>query len=309
MNLFIGSLAIGFILALLALGVYISFRIFSFPDMTADGSIVLGAAVAATFILNGMPPVPATLLATAAGGLAGLVTGLLHTRFKINGLLAGILTMTALYSVNLRVMGRSNLALLNARTISTHASEIATRLFGKNDIHLFGWNVNTHDLVMLALMAFVVAGAGAILCAFFKTRLGVAMRATGDNAQMLRALGGDSNWMLIIGLVVSNALIALSGALLAQYQGFADVQMGIGMLVWGLASVIIGSALVRSSFVGPAVTGVIIGSLLFRLLVAIALRWGLNPNDLKLVTALFVFITLVAPILVEKTGRIRVKGI
>lgn len=308
MNLLIGSLTIGFILSLLALGVYISFRIFSFADLTADGSFVFGAAVTARLLAAGMQPASATLIGALAGGAAGLATGVMATRFKVNGLLAGILTMTALYSVNLHVMGRSNLPLLNLRTLSGQAETLAARMFGAKDIPLFGWSVNTHDLVMLSLTAAIAAAAGLVLFFFFRTRLGVAMRAAGDNAQMVRSLGGDTDRMLVLGLALSNGLIAFSGALLAQYQGFADVQMGIGMLVWGLAGVIIGGALVRTNSMGFAIAGAVMGSLLFRLLVAVALRWGLNPNDLKLVTALFVLATLVMPGALERFGRRRKGG-
>lgn len=309
MSLLIGSLTIGFILALLGLGVYISFWIFSFPDMTADGSIVLGAAVAARLMVAGLDPLTATLIGMFAGALAGVITGVIHTVFKINNLLAGILTMTALYSVNLHVMGRSNLPLLNVRTLAKDAHALAERLFGAADVNLLGWNVNPLDITQLLLAAAVVALVALALYLFFRTQLGVAMRATGDNDQMVRALGGNTNALKILGLALSNALIALSGALLAQYQGFADVQMGIGMLVWGLASVIIGMALVRTNRLGFALVGAIMGSILFRLLVAIALRWGLNPNDLKLVTALFVLLTLVLPHLLGRLAAVRRKEV
>ncbi len=300
MNLLIGSLSIGFILALLALGVYISFRIFAFPDLTVDGSFVLGAAVAARLILSGMPPLPATLLGALAGAVAGLATGVMNTRFKINGLLAGILAMTALYSVNLRIMGRSNLPLLNLHTFANQAGALALKLFGAKETSFLGWSVYTRDIVMLVMTAAFAVVAGIALFLFFRTRLGVAMRAAGGNALMMRALGANTDTMLVLGLAASNFLIALSGALLAQYQGFADVQMGVGMLVWGLAGVIMGGAIMRTQSPGCAIIGAIMGSVIFRLLVAVALRMGLNPNDLKLVTALFVLATLVLPSLMTR---------
>jgi putative ABC transport system permease protein len=296
MTLLIGAMTIGFILSLLALGVLISFRIFAFPDITAEGSITLGAAVAATALVGGVNPVAATVLAVVAGMLAGMATGILHTKFKINGLLSGILVMTALYSINLHIMGRSNIPLLSTVTFTTWAEEMGTSLLqGAESFNVMGWEVGPRDASVFLLSIVAAAIVGLILYVFFRTDLGTAMRATGDNSQMIRALGVSDGSMITLGLSVSNGLIALAGALLAQYQGFADVQMGIGMLVWGLASVIIGEALVGVRQLGYLITGAIMGSVLFRLLVAIALRWGLDPNDLKLITAVFVFIALILP--------------
>jgi putative ABC transport system permease protein len=296
MTLLIGSWTIGLILALLALGVFISFRIFAFPDITADGSLTLGAAVAGALIINGYSPWGATAAAALAGALAGGVTGVLHTRFQINGLLAGILVSTALYSVNLHVMGRSNIPLLDARTISSELVDAAARVWGTSEaVRILGWQVRFRDAINLgAILALVVAIAG-LLRIFLGTSLGTAMRATGDNPRMIRALGVDVGRMITFGLMMSNGLVALSGAILAQYQGFADVQMGIGMIVSGLASVILGQALVGSAGLGLAIAGAAMGSLLFRLMVALALRAGLDPNDLKLITAAFVFAALVLP--------------
>ena len=304
MSLLIGSFTIGLILSLLALGVYISFRIFDFPDITADGSITLGAAVSAVMIIHGHDPLVATLAGAFFGGVAGCVTGILHTRFKIHSLLSGILVMTALYSVNLHVMGRSNIPLLSETTLATWAERAGTALAGgKTTMNWLGWEVSTRDAsVLLSCLVFIVL-AGGVLYAFFRTNLGTSMRATGDNPQMIRALGVNTGTMIVVGLALSNGLIALSGALLAQYQGFADVQMGIGMVVWGLASVIIGEALVRSRSLGLTIAGAVFGSVLFRLLVAIALRWGLNPNDLKLVTATFVLIALILPKLLDRARK------
>ena len=302
MTLLLGATTIGLILALLALGVYLSFRIFNFPDITADGSITFGASVTATLLVHHWSPWLATLAGFAAGTAAGATTGLLHTKFKINGLLSGILVMTALYSVNLHVMGKSNVPLLNERTLASQAESLGDRLLHTTggDLDVFGWAVGVRDAAMLVAMLGLVSLVGLVLYLFFRTNLGTAMRATGDNPQMIRALGVSVDFILILGLALSNGLIALAGALLAQYQGFADVQMGIGMVVWGLASVIIGEALVGSHRIGLLITGAVMGSVIFRLLVAIALRWGLNPNDLKLITAAFVFVALVAPALLRK---------
>ncbi len=301
MLLLIGALTIGLILSLLALGVLISYRIFDFADITTDGSITLGAAIAATLIAGGMHPVAATGLAFAAGSLAGVTTALVNTRCKVNRLLSGILVMTALYSVNLHVMGKANVPLLSSRTIATMAEHVGRGLLGGADLlNLAGWVVSVRDLSMLVFAFVTAAAVGTLVYFFFRTNLGTAMQASGDNPQMTRALGVNVDNMLVLGLALSNGLIALGGALLAQYQGFADVQMGIGMVVWGLASVIIGEALVTVRQLGLVICGAIMGSVLFRLLVAIALRGGLNPNDLKLITAAFVLAALVFPSLVAR---------
>lgn len=296
MSLLIGSLIIGLILALLALGIFISFRVFNFPDITAEGSFTFGAATAAALIVAGVNPLLASVAAFFAGTLAGAVTGFIHTRFKINPLLAGILVMTALYSVNLHVMGRSNIPMLNEVTVFTWIENFAAKMSGLNGrTNLFGWDVASRDLWLLLFCFIGIALFCLLLYWFFKTNIGTAMRATGDNDQMIRALGVNTKAMIIAGVAISNGFIALSGAMLAQYQGFADVQMGIGMMVWGLASVIIGEAIINDNSLGMVIFGAVIGSVLFRLLVAIALRWGLNPNDLKIITAVFVFIALILP--------------
>jgi putative ABC transport system permease protein len=302
MTVLVGALTIGLILALLALGVFISFRVFAFPDITADGSITLGACVTATLIVQRhMEPALATVAGFLCGLLAGAATGILHTRFKIQGLLAGILVMTALYSVNLHILGRSNMAFQEQTTLATYGERLGESLLGgRTTVNLLGWSVPARDLSMLVLALTVTSLVGAALYLFFRTNLGTAMRATGDNPQMIRSLGVNTGNMMVAGLALSNGLIALSGSLFAQYQGFADVQMGIGMVVWGLASVIIGEALVGSGHLGLTVVGVVMGSILFRQMVAIALRAGLNPTDLKLITSLFVFVALVLPMLLSQ---------
>jgi putative ABC transport system permease protein len=292
MVLLIGSFTLGLVLALLAIGVFISFRVIAFRDLTVDGSITLGGAVAARLLLEGTDPIVALGGAFLAGMAAGALTGILHTQFNINGLLAGILVMTALYSVNLHVMGKSNLPLLSKKTVFSVARLAVSE---ESRGHFFGWEVPLQEVMMLALMLAIIVVIGAVVYAFFRTNLGLAMRATGDNPQMIRALGVNVGLMTTLGLALANGLVALSGAFFIQYQGFADVQMGIGMVVWGFASVIIGETLVGSRQLGLLITGAVMGSVLFRLLVAIALRWGLDPNDLKLVTAAFVLAALVAP--------------
>ena len=303
MTLLIGALSLGLILSFLAFGVLISFRIFRFPDITAEGSVPLGAAIAAVLLVRGMEPFLATAAGFCGGLLAGTITGLLHTKFKIHGLLSGILVMTALYSVNLHIMGRSNVPLLSEVTLASYAERSGAAILGPSSLSLLGWEVSIRDASVFVSILLAVLVAGLILYLFFRTHLGTAMRATGDNDQMIRALGVNVDHMIVLGLALSNGLIAVAGALLAQYQGFADVQMGIGMMVLGLASVIIGEALVGSESLGLSIAGAVMGSVLFRLLVAIALRWGLDPNDLKLITAVFVFLALVAPNFLSRLGK------
>jgi putative ABC transport system permease protein len=304
MTLLLGSLTIGLILSLLALGVFVSFRVFRFPDITTDGSLTLGAAITGALLVDGVAAPLATAAGAVGGLLAGATTGVLHARFRIHGLLAGILVMTALYSINLRIMGKSNLPLLENETLVRHAEGLGLRLAGASHVEIVGWTVGSGEIAVLAAALVCSALVATLLYAFLRTKLGTAMRATGDNEKMIRALGVDVGRMQIAGLALANGLIALSGALLAQYQGFADVQMGIGMVVLGLASVIIGEALVGTPRgIGLSITGALLGSVLFRLLVAIALRAGLDPNDLKLVTAVFVFAALVAPTLAPLRRR------
>lgn len=305
MTLLLGALTIGLILSLLAMGIYVSFRVFDIADITVDGSITLGAALCAVLLVRGANPVVAMLASFAGGCAAGTVTGILQARFKINPLLSGVLVMTALYSINLHIMGRSNIPLLSANSVTTVAERWALAWTGGGDVDLLGWMVAGKDVAVLVMMCGIVMAVGLALYWFLRTEVGTAMRAAGDNPQMIRALGVNVGTYRIMGLALSNGLVAWSGALLAQYQGFADAQMGIGMIVWGLASVIIGESLTGSRSLGVAIYGAAAGSVLFRLLVAMALRWGLNPNDLKIVTALFVFAALVLPGFVGTRRRAR----
>lgn len=308
MSLLIGALIIGLILSLLALGVYISFRIFDFPDITTDGSFTTGAAVTAILLAKGTSPFIATGLGFICGMVAGVLTGVLYTKFNINKLLAGILVMTALYSVNLHIMGKSNIPLINTTSLVTYVESAGAKIWGAGAaVDILGWDVSTSDLSVLLSMLIISILIGFVLYMFFKTNLGTAMRATGDNSQMITALGVNVENMTILGIALANGLIALAGSLLSQFQGFADVQMGIGMIIWGLASIIIGQALVGTQTLGYTIAGGIIGSVLFRLLVAIALRVGVNPNDLKLITAVFVFIALVLPNIISKLNKTNAK--
>lgn len=296
MSLVIGAFTMGLILSLLSLGMFISFRMIRFTDITVDGSITLGASITAVLIVEGYSPWLAVLVSTLGGALAGSITGILYTRFKIQEILSGILMMTALYSINLRIMGRSNIPLLDVTTISTSMEELLGKISANaTRIDILGWQVPPGDLAVFVTSGVIAILAAVILCGFLFTHIGTALRAAGSNPQMVRAQGVNNKTTIVFSLAMANALVASAGSLLAQYQGFADVQMGIGMMVWGLASIIIGEALVGRTSLGLTITGVILGTILFRLLIAIALRWGLNPNDLKLVTAVFVFAALVAP--------------
>lgn len=297
MSIVISAFTLGLILSLLALGIYISFRIFAFPDVTVDSSVTLGACVVAKLLQNRVNPLLSIGLCFLAGLLAGTLTGILHNRFKINNLLSGILVMTGLYSINLHILGKSNISLTGIPSLSTWSEEIAKRLVGgKSDWSLMGWQVPTQEMGMFLLSLLFVIVTGGALYLFLKTGLGTAMRATGDNPQMIRALGVNVERMTLIGLALANGLVAVAGALLAQYQGFTDVSMGIGMIVLGLASVIVGEALVGTRQLGLTLVGIVLGSILFRLLVAIALQVPhVEASDLKLITALFVFAALVLP--------------
>lgn len=271
------GLAYGFV----ALGVYITFRVLSFPDLTVDGSFPMGGAVAATLIVAGVNPWLATLIAFISGMCAGLVTSLLNTKLRLNALLAGILMMVALYSINLAIMGRSNVSVLREPTVL------------KQTAQLFGTVPNT-SLTILFMVVFTIIILG-ILNWFLRTEIGLALRATGDNEQMVRGLGVNTDMTTILGVSLSNGLVALAGGLIAQKQGFADVGMGIGMIVMGLASVIIGERLFRPRGVTAILFAVIGGSFVYRLFLSIALRLGLPPSNLKLVTALLVIIALAIP--------------
>ncbi|HJR49619.1 MAG TPA: hypothetical protein VJ794_00850, partial [Gemmatimonadales bacterium] len=244
MNLLIGAVTIGLILAPLALGLFVSYRVYHTLDLTADGSFGLGAAAVAALLVQNTPPIAATLVATMAGAGAGVVTGLLHTRLLVSALLAGVLTTTALYSVNLFLMRGGNVSLTSAETVMIAAERIGRRLLGiPESVTLFGTSVSGSRVAELVLMA-VLAGALAMaLALFLRTDLGMAMRASGNNPQMARSVGIDVNRMVMVGLALSNGLVALAGALFAQYEGFANIQMGIGAVVTGIATLLVGETL------------------------------------------------------------------
>lgn len=281
---FFGALESGLIYALMALGVLISFRILDFPDLTADGSFPLGGAVAALAIVSGINPWMACILGMLAGAAAGTVTALLNVKLGILHLLSGILVMTALYSVNLRIMGAPNLSLLGEPTV------FASFIQGSNGVWV---------RVLVALGVVVIAKL--FLDWFFSTQTGLAMRATGSNTKMAQAQGINTSWMIVLGIAISNGLIALSGALFVQTQGGADVSIGIGTIVIGLAAVIIGETVLTAKRTFWITLSVIIGAVLYKLFIQIALSSqtlrsiGFGPQDLNLVTALLVVIVLMLP--------------
>jgi len=279
---FLGAIELGLVFGLVALGVFLSFRVLNFPDLTVDGSFPLGAAVAATLIVHGVDPFAATAVAIAAGALAGLVTAFLNLRFGILHLLASILTMIALYSINLRIMGRPNVALLGTATILTPFQGL-----GLSNLYL---------KPLLAGIVLVITGG--LLTRFLLSATGLSMRATGSNPRMARAQGIDTQATTYVGMAISNGLVALAGAIFAQMNGFADVTIGTGTIVVGLAAVIVGEAIFGARSLPVWIIGCIAGSVIYRLAVALALNasfLGLNASDLNLVTAVLVAVALILP--------------
>lgn len=283
----------GFVFGIMALGVYVTFQVLNFPDLTVDGSFPLGAAITAKIIFAGGDPFVAIIWAIIGGMLAGGLTAFFHTRLKFTNLLSGILTMTLLYSVNLRIMGKSNIPLLGKFTILNVINDWFP-----------GRTLNQLTPILFLLVVLLVKF---LLDYFLATEIGMAIRATGDNEQMIRSLGVDTRITKIMGLCLSNGLVALSGSLFAQYSGFADVGMGIGTIVAGLASVIIGRSIVRNmGGIGWMTISVIVGSVIYRTTVMIALRYGyrfgFQPGDLKLISVILVVIALTFPLF---RGRIK----
>ena len=276
MNLiqFTGAIELGLVYGLIALGVYLSFRVIDFPDLTVDGSFPMGAAIASAGIVAGWHPALATLIAILGGAAAGCVTAYLHVRWGIMELLAGILTMTGLYSINLRIMGRPNIALLNQSTL---------------------FDLVDKDLIILGIVGMAVAGC---LIYFFKTEIGLAARATGNNKQVSLAQGVSVKWMIVMMLALSNGIVALGGALFAQSEGFADITIGPGTIIVGLASVIIGEAIFRTRRIHWLIIGCITGSIIYRIAIALALKiedLGLNASDMRLITAVLITVTMIIP--------------
>ncbi|MEG0614588.1 MAG: ABC transporter permease [Oscillospiraceae bacterium] len=277
------ALELGMIFAIMSLGIYISFRILNIPDLTIDGSFTLGVAVSAVFAVNGHPII-GIVLAIVAGGLAGMVTGFLQTKLKIQPILAGILTMTALYSINLRIMDKKpNIP-----------------LFGKKDIFTIFGGILPENLVYLVVLAVIVLVTVLALYIFLKTQLGLSLRATGDNEFMVRASSINSDSMKILGLALANGLVALAGAIIAQYQNFADVNGGIGMMVNGLASIIIGETIFGKKSLVRSLIAAVAGAIIYRFVLTIALRIGVEAIDLKLLSAVIVTIAISLPLIKSK---------
>ena len=285
LDLVLSTVSQGLLWAIMALGVFLTFRVLDIADLSVEGTFPLGAAVAATLIDAGHSVWFAMLIALIAGCIGGTVTALLTTKLKIPALLSGILTMIGLYSVNLMIMGKANVPLLRAETVFT----LTENLFGVSSV------VAT---LIVGLVATVIVGA--IMYWFFGTVLGTAIRATGCNPQMARAQGINTNVMVILGLLISNGLVELSGALVAQSNGFADVGMGTGTIVIGLASVIIGEVLFGTRSFKNWLISVVLGSVVYRAVIAIVLELGMPPNDLKLFTAVLVAIALSLPLIKNK---------
>lgn len=283
-----GAFEIGMIYALVAMGVFISFRILDFPDLTADGSFPLGGAVAAAMIVSGYNPWLATLAACLSGGLAGLITGYLNVKLNILQLLASILTMTALYSINLRIMDGPNVPLLGEASIFSAISKLAP---------IAPETVQTILVVVIAMVVML------LLNYFFSTHTGLAMRATGANPRMAKAQGIATGSMVLLGMAISNALIALGGALFVQTQGGADISIGVGTIVIGLAAVIIGETIIPGRSIWVSTLSAIIGALIYRLFIAVALESdfiGLDSQDMNLVTAILIGFALVLPMIKRK---------
>ena len=289
----ISAISQGLLWAILAIGIHITYRILDISDLTSEGSFTLGAAVCASAIVNNIPPIIAVFMAIIAGSLAGMITGLLHTKLQIPSLLAGILSMTGLYSINLRIMGKANIPLNMSDTLLTNIKDLLN--LGK-------------DRDAAIILGIVVCIIVIILLVWsFNTEFGYAIVATGNNDKMIRANGINSDITKIAGLMLANALIALSGALVCQYNGYADVQQGIGAIVIGLASVIIGEVIFRNRNLIMSLSGIVIGSIIYRLIVAIVINSNyVSANDMKLFTAIIVAIALyVANVDLKKKRRVK----
>lgn len=287
MQVLISTLSQGLIWTILTLGVFITFRILNFADMTAEGSLTFGGSLCAALMLRGVNPFLSLIIAGLVGSLAGLITGILHTKFKIQAILSGILTMIALYSVNIRIMGKANLSLLGKSTIFSALNNIFPMF--KSDF-----------VLKTFIIGFVICIISVVsLNLFFKTQLGLAVRATGDNEQMMRALGGNTDFKKILALMISSFFCGLAGALIAQSQGYSDVNMGTGSIVIALASIVIGEAFLSfiklKNKILNSLICMVLGSIVYRIIIFIVLNLGMNPSDLKLFTACITAILLGLP--------------
>lgn len=276
-----GAISQGLLWSIMAIGIYITYRILDISDLTSEGSFALGAATLASLTVSGAHPLLALLLSAIAGGIAGLITGLMHIKLKIPTLLAGILSMTGIYSINLRIMGKANVSLNNQETILSTVADFLGLAKERDAALIVGLFFSIIVILLLYLL--------------LNTELGYAIRATGTNENMIRASGVNTNFTKVLGLMIGNALIALSGGLVCQYNGYADVAMGIGAIVIGLASVIIGEVFFGKNKIFLSLLGVIIGSIIYRIIVALVLRAGFPANDMRLFTAILVPIAISLP--------------
>lgn len=280
MNLIISSISEGLLWGVMAIGIFISFRILDRADLTIEGSFPLGAAIASLLITNGTNPILATLIALIGGSLGGLATGIFMTYLRIPPLLSGILTMTGLYSINLKIMGRANISLLNEPRLTQLLDNLTT------------FPAQTNIIIIGTLIVAIIT---LLLFFLFKTDLGLALIATGDNERMARAMGIQTTFMKLLGLMMANGLVALSGALIAQYNGYADISMGIGTIVIGLASIMIAEVAFNNVTLGVRLTSLAVGSIFYRLIISLALSIGLEPNDLKLISAVLLALVIAVP--------------
>lgn len=288
MELILSTVAQGLLWAVLAIGLFITFRILDVADLSIEGTYPLGGAIAVMTISGGGSPLLAILFAFLGGCAAGAVTGFLHTKLKIPALLAGILTMIGLYSINLRIMGRATTSILGEETVYTFFESSMSKVSAT---------------LVVGLLATLVVWFFCYI--FFGTELGAAIRATGDNPQMIRAQGVNTDITIILGLIISNGFVGITGALLSQSNGYADVNMGTGVLVTGLASIIIGEVLFGTRSFKNWLISVVLGSIVYRAVVAFVLWLGMNPNDLKLLTAVIVAVALALPLIKSKMQKLR----
>lgn len=285
-----GAVELGFIYAIMSLGIFVSFRVLNIPDLTIDGSFTLGCAVSGIMTYHGYP-ITGILLAFLAGAIAGTATGVLQTKLKVQTILAGILTMTALYSINLHVMdNKPNLSLLNKKSLFSYFEGMLPK-----------------DYLQLIVVAVILILVALLLFLFLKTQIGMSLRATGDNEDMVRASSINADFMKILGLAIANSLVSLSGAVIAQYQSSSDINGGIGMMVVGLASIIVGEALFGRRSIARSFVAVIAGAVLYRFILTVALRLKMPASDLKLLSAILVVIAIVIPVVKSEIDKRRAR--
>lgn len=295
----LGAIELGLLFSIMSFGIYITFRILNFPDLTVDGSFTLGCVVSAILTLQGHP-ILAIIAATIIGSLAGLMTGFLHTKMKVQYILAGIITMTALYSINLKIGGAPNLSLFGSDTIFSMFKDFIQNTLGLQST----WILKNHKLILITCITIILVF---ILYFFFKTQTGLAIRATGNNEEMVRASSINTDAMKMLGLAIANAFVALCASLYTQHQMFYDISQGIGMMVVGLTSIIVGESILGKRSVLNSLLAIVVGAILYRLLLTFALSLGMDPNDWKLLSALLVGIVISIPTIQKYIQKARKK--